>query len=964
MNEINRGSEWRKWDLHIHTPYSIKQQYGDTPIGWEKFICALENLPNEVKVIGITDYYFIDGYERVMKYKNEGRLNNIEKIFPILEFRIDTFGTASENDLQKINLHILFNVDEKDLRNEINKIKTEFIGQIPITKLPQHSTKMLSVDNLTKEAENNLADGFANLIPSTEAVLNKLKSDVWKNKTILFLGFKEWSNLEKNQQLRPFKEYLYKEVDSFFSNGVTTNTKNQNWLSQFGEKRLLHSLDIHGFDLLDTYEFDTDGNKIHIKNYCCHTWIKAQPSFEGLKQIIYEPGQRVKIQNEEPDYKEDKLIIDEVRFVSTSETEEKKFTPEPIKFNKNLNVIIGGKSSGKSILLYNIAKTLLADRKILKHKNPDNEALEYKYNFEEDGNSFDFIVKIKSGNKQSINRIDSDPSILSDIKYIPQNYLSELAEPKNKNGNEFLQLVRNLILEDPHYSSLYSEFSSKLEQNETNMENLINNYFSIKDKITSLKIELANKGSEEVLKTNITANETKVNTLKEGIGLTEEQIKEYNSYNTELEKVSIDIAKIGTDYNKIKTFNTDVKNNIIELIAKKNLALNAIETIEINQFFASEYKSIDTLLSKLEAISTLMKVNEQNQLVNESIFRRLLISKNRRKTELENLLKPFVKNQELKNQISNIEKSISEDKQKLSLIAQIKHEILTNSSALETEKIKIFELYYDNYLEYGNLITSFEDRVKKLEDDNLKIEGKTCFDFRKFRQEVAAITDMRSFNNSNFNYIYDDNKTALSAFSIDSIIADLKVMFLNIENNNYPLTKYQDAKQGCKTILSLKKGRFFDYWKVTSDNDTLDKMSTGKASFVILKLIIGLSISKSPILIDQPEDNLDNRSISKDLVRYLKEKKLERQVILVTHNPNVVVNADAENIIVANQKGQNDIESTSNYKFDYVNGALEDTFPKNFNTDLLKSMGIREHIADIVEGGKEAFKKREKKYGF
>ncbi|MEN0055993.1 MAG: TrlF family ATPase, partial [Mucilaginibacter sp.] len=159
---------------------------------------------------------------------------------------------------------------------------------------------------------------------------------------------------------------------------------------------------------------------------------------------------------------------------------------------------------------------------------------------------------------------------------------------------------------------------------------------------------------------------------------------------------------------------------------------------------------------------------------------------------------------------------------------------------------------------------------------------------------------------------------------------------------------------------------FFDYWDVVYDRDKLEEMSTGKASFVILMLIVGLSGSKAPILIDQPEDNLDNRSITKDLVAYLRNKKLERQIILVTHNANVVVNADAENVIVANQKGQNDKETTSPYQFDYINGPIEHTkavaTPKI--TDLLKSMGIREHITDIVEGGEEAFKKREKKYGF
>ena len=89
----NRGSIWRKWDLHIHSPASIKQQYNNTPEGWDKFINALENLPEEVKVLGLTDYYFIDGYEKLMDYKiNHKRLQNIDKIFPILEFRIDTMS--------------------------------------------------------------------------------------------------------------------------------------------------------------------------------------------------------------------------------------------------------------------------------------------------------------------------------------------------------------------------------------------------------------------------------------------------------------------------------------------------------------------------------------------------------------------------------------------------------------------------------------------------------------------------------------------------------------------------------------------------------------------------------------------------------------------------------------------------------------------------------------------------------
>ena len=190
----------------------------------------------------------------------------------------------------------------------------------------------------------------------------------------------------------------------------------------------------------------------------------------------------------------------------------------------------------------------------------------------------------------------------------------------------------------------------------------------------------------------------------------------------------------------------------------------------------------------------------------------------------------------------------------------------------------------------------------------------------------------------------------------------VKNIFEDVLNGNYVVNRRYSQQEIIKKILD---DYFYDYWEITYKDDKLGEMSTGKASFVILMLIIGLSKSKSPILIDQPEDNLDNRSVSENIISYLRNKKIERQIILVTHNANIVVNADAENVIVANQKGQNDKETSSIYKFDYINGAIENTFAKiEAETDLLKSMGIKEHIADIVEGGKEAFKNRERKYGF
>ena len=75
------------------------------------------------------------------------------------------------------------------------------------------------------------------------------------------------------------------------------------------------------------------------------------------------------------------------------------------------------------------------------------------------------------------------------------------------------------------------------------------------------------------------------------------------------------------------------------------------------------------------------------------------------------------------------------------------------------------------------------------------------------------------------------------------------------------------------------------------------------------------------------------------------------------------VATDSENIIVANQEGQDPEKIKSKYKFEYVNGSLEFTFPKKENiTGILYQQGIREHVCDILEGGDEAFRQRERKY--
>ena len=82
----------------------------------------------------------------------------------------------------------------------------------------------------------------------------------------------------------------------------------------------------------------------------------------------------------------------------------------------------------------------------------------------------------------------------------------------------------------------------------------------------------------------------------------------------------------------------------------------------------------------------------------------------------------------------------------------------------------------------------------------------------------------------------------------------------------------------------------------------------------------------------------------------------------MTHNANIVVPTDAENVIVANQEGQDAGKDNAAYRFEYISGSLENTFRSSGSAGILNQMGIKEHVCEILEGGEAAFIEREKRY--
>lgn len=102
-------------------------------------------------------------------------------------------------------------------------------------------------------------------------------------------------------------------------------------------------------------------------------------------------------------------------------------------------------------------------------------------------------------------------------------------------------------------------------------------------------------------------------------------------------------------------------------------------------------------------------------------------------------------------------------------------------------------------------------------------------------------------------------------------------------------------------------------------------------------------MDSTPLIIDQPEDNLDNDSIFAVLARCIREAKKTRQVILVTHNPNLAVGADAEQIVYVR------LDKVNGYHFSYESGAIEHPSTNGY-------------IVKILEGSRPAFVQRRLKY--
>ena len=127
------------------------------------------------------------------------------------------------------------------------------------------------------------------------------------------------------------------------------------------------------------------------------------------------------------------------------------------------------------------------------------------------------------------------------------------------------------------------------------------------------------------------------------------------------------------------------------------------------------------------------------------------------------------------------------------------------------------------------------------------------------------------------------------------------------------------------------------------DGKTLEQLSPGERGNLLLIFYLLIDLDDIPLVIDQPEENLDNNTVFRTLVPCVKEAKTRRQIIMVTHNPNLAIVCDAEQVICAEMRKDNGNEVT------YTAGSIENPI-------------INKKIVDVLEGTRPAFDKRNAKY--
>lgn len=951
-NKFAQGSLWRKWDLHIHSPLSIlNNQFPKLANGepdWEPFLQKLKSL--DMAVIGITDYFTIEGYKELKKFKEQGRLQNIHTILPNIEFRLKNIVSSRNGDEKRLNLHVIFSeeVPVADIEEHfLHDISFYYQGdpqnpdesrKLKISNLETLGEKLIEEHEPFREMDvSALEIGAMQAVVDHEEITEILTKDSrFKGKYIVVLAADEWDQIKWDGQAHHLRKALLQKSDMVFS----SNPKTQQWCLgkdpyEEGQEQFIKEFKtlkpcIHGSDAHQLEDIGRPCARRGDRNHDCDTepqdcelrycWVKADPTFEGLKQILYEPEERVQIQQNNPSPVISNYSIKRIRLDGVVVSDELSIADTDFELNPFLVAVVGGKGAGKTALVDLVAHCYV-DRistddpnsfvkRVTEYEPQINTSLSFR-----DGSEFTKSLME--------NRFYEDSQII----YIAQGELEKYIGEKS----DFHQRIRDLIFNSPEIknSILSFDFDEAIvitEELEKKLDSRNRAVESLEDKTSADNLRSIKKE-----KTRIEADLKDIN----------ERIKELEkvqdkSYTKVAEKRQEKLGELKTKQNDLSELKTTLE-LLIEFLgnelAKFNQLVSVVNElikkvgIEEEQFPELSYSDKD----RLEKVVGLVKI-QLKQTVSE------IEGEQKELEKLEAGVKKHARllerRRELQSELKTVEekfKQFEKDKKKLKQTEKERKELV---NALLKNVIAQKE-------KYEEIIKTFSDKKAEVLSD-IDFVAEIRFDRKEFLVKAENLLDNRKIE------VIDDNKNS-PAF--DALI---KLAQKVADGDESKIDEFMEEIERCNKEFKTKiKGapvttaHFYDllyrnYMRVIPvvkyKKTYLEKLSLGQKATVLIKIY--LAHGDKPIIIDSHDDHLDNEFIMDELVRAIRHAKSFRQVILVSNNGNVVINSDAEQIVIANM---------SEGEISYTSGAIENPV-------------IRERALKVLEGGTEAFRKRQQKY--
>lgn len=981
---ITRGSEWHRWEPHIHGPGTVlnNQFGGDDP--WDAYLTAIEICSPAIEALAVTDYYITDTYQEVIRrQKEDGRLKAVRLLFPNIELRL---GVASKKGF--VNLHLMVSPEDPEHVAEI----TRFLSRLRFNAHDDwFDCTKADLIRLGKTADKSIIDeraalayGATQFKVSFDALREALAGSAWARENILIgiaggegdgtSGVRSSADQTVRQELEKFADIIFASsvAQREFWLGMRSLDSEQLQERYDGCKPCLHGSDAHNLDSIGKPKDDR------------FSWIKGALTFDALRQACIDPEGRAYIGAVPPNGATPSQVISHVRLVDAPWIS----TPL-IPLNPGLVAIIGARGSGK---------TALADMIAAGCEAISEEA------WQADGDiSPSFLVRARPliGNAkveltwgngdvsefQLDGRGADDALANPQARYLSQQFVEELCSAKGASEGLLREIER--VIFEAHSAGGQDSAYSFSELREQRTERFRQAWRLESESITATSDRIAEEFEKEAIVAVLISQVDSKEKLIAGYAtdLTKLVIKGAEAHVQRHAELALAAQELTTKANalagqrrayaamqdEVRTTRASKAPEMLRQAMSRHPG-SGLSQQQWNDFLLIYQGNVDNALSEYIdwAEKELEKLNGVAPI--EGAANVPLIANS---TDLKT-----VKLVVLKAEMTRLEKQISVDTVVRNQYSTLSKKIATEKAALQALTTRLEDakgaaarrktLQQERDACYGSLFGALINEQNALTELYAPLMARLATmsgTLKKLSFRVARTVDVVAWANTGESNLIDCRKAGdffgrgsleklareklLQAWEQGSAEEVQAAMSAFIGDHAKALrahAPYAPTEQEAFREWSKQ----FAHWIFSTDHisvryeilyDGIDirKLSPGTRGIVLLLLYLALDDADDrPLIIDQPEENLDPKSVFDELVSLFVATKAKRQVIMVTHNANLVINTDADQIIIANSSPA---QAGDLPAFTYTAGGLEDA-------------DIRKVVCDILEGGERAYRAR------